>query len=176
MTKFLNTTLGRIVLAVLSPVIAAALTGIALVVTAAFLNPLSKVEQSTGRIEGKFDLAISSMQSEHISIGKHQDAIEAANRAQDAAFAGHTNLDDLRDRLANDKINSVSQDVKSLVAIVNKLVATMEVVTSRQKINEDTFSGGVPTPEKIAATNARLLELGAEIDVPLPPPEKGEDD
>lgn len=38
----------------------------------------------------------------------------------------------------------------------------------------DTFSGGLPTDEQRAALDAKIAELEAKVDAPLPPPEEGE--
>jgi hypothetical protein len=41
---------------------------------------------------------------------------------------------------------------------------------------KDTYSGGVPSQEKQDALDAKLAQLRAEIQAPLPPPEEGEED
>lgn len=41
---------------------------------------------------------------------------------------------------------------------------------------KDTFGGGVPSEEKRAALDARIAELEAAADAPLPPKEEGEPD
>lgn len=40
----------------------------------------------------------------------------------------------------------------------------------------DTFSGGVPTLEQIAALDAKIIELDALVEAPLPPKEENEPD
>lgn len=38
----------------------------------------------------------------------------------------------------------------------------------------DTFTGGIPTAEQIASLDAKIQELDAAVDAPLPPVEPGE--
>ncbi len=40
----------------------------------------------------------------------------------------------------------------------------------------DTFSGGVPTQAQLDALDAKIAELEALVQAPLPPKEEGEDD
>lgn len=37
-----------------------------------------------------------------------------------------------------------------------------------------TFSGTIPTPEDLAVLDAKIIELDAQVDAPLPPAEPGE--
>lgn len=41
---------------------------------------------------------------------------------------------------------------------------------------KDTFAGGLPTEEKRTALDAKISELEAQLDAPLPPKEDGEPD
>lgn len=41
---------------------------------------------------------------------------------------------------------------------------------------KETFDGGVPTPEQIAALDARIAAARAKLHAPLPPKEEGEED
>lgn len=41
---------------------------------------------------------------------------------------------------------------------------------------QETFSGGLPTPEKLSALDARIKELEAAVYADLPPPDEGEPD
>lgn len=41
---------------------------------------------------------------------------------------------------------------------------------------KDTFTGGVPTQDKLDALDAKIAELEAKADAPLPPKEDGEPD
>lgn len=40
----------------------------------------------------------------------------------------------------------------------------------------DTFSGAVPTPDDLAALDAKIIDLDAQVDAPLPVKEDGEPD
>lgn len=68
--------------------------------------------------------------------------------------------------------STVSAAIGGLQAAVNAGVNIVPYVTAIK----DTFSGGVPTQEQLDALDAKIAELEALVDAPLPPKEAGEPD
>lgn len=69
-------------------------------------------------------------------------------------------------------VSTVAAAASALQAGLNagvKIVPYIEAI-------KDTFSEGLPTEAARAALHAKIAELEALVDAPLPPPEEGEED
>lgn len=67
----------------------------------------------------------------------------------------------------------VSTVAKAVDAVQAGVKAGINVAPYVVAISE-TFSGGTPSQEKLDALDAKLAELEAKVDAPLPAPEPGE--
>ena len=66
--------------------------------------------------------------------------------------------------------STVSSAISALQAGLNAGANILPYVTAIK----DTFSGGVPSQEQLDALDAKIAELEALVDAPLPPAEPGE--
>lgn len=67
---------------------------------------------------------------------------------------------------------TVASAIGALQVAVNAGVNILPYVTAIS----DTFTGGVPTQAQLAALDAKIADLEAQVDAPLPPREAGEPD
>lgn len=90
---------------------------------------------------------------------------------------------------AVDKALGVIQEVASTPGInslpyVNIILSSVQAIKAAESAGRDiapyieaiadTFTGGVPTQDQIAALDVKIAELDAIVDAPLPPAEPGE--
>lgn len=68
--------------------------------------------------------------------------------------------------------STVAAAVGAMQTAVAAGVSIMPYVTAIT----DTFSGGTPTEQELAALDAKIAELEAKVQEPLPPKEDGEED
>jgi hypothetical protein len=69
----------------------------------------------------------------------------------------------------------VSTVASAAAAIQTGLNAAVNVAPYVEAIS-DTFSGGLPSASQLSALDAKIAELEAKVDAPLPPKEDGEED
>src|ERR1700693_3514957 len=108
--SFWDKPLGRLLAIGIGALIPGILSGVAAVVAMTLLNPLRDVKD-----------ALASMQQEHISLGSHQASIEAKDQLQDTNLVNHVYIDELRDKTLQGRIDSLSQDVRSLTTAISQL-------------------------------------------------------
>lgn len=64
----------------------------------------------------------------------------------------------------------------SVISIIHAAHEAGKAVTPYIEAVKKTFDGDKPTDEELAALNAKIEELEAAVDAPLPPKEEGEED
>lgn len=67
-----------------------------------------------------------------------------------------------------------AKTISSAIGAVKAGVAAGKNVMPYVEAIKDTFEGGVPTQQQLDALDARIAELEAELDAPLPAAEPGE--
>lgn len=66
--------------------------------------------------------------------------------------------------------------ISSAISVIQAAEAAGENILPYVTAIKDTFTGTVPTQADLDALNAKIDELRAKVQAPLPPPEEGEED